>query len=328
MTTSVNDKHIATAHDTINAIITEIKKNVIGQDRLIRNLLIALISQWHIILEWVPWLAKTLSIQSLAQTVHLHFSRIQFTPDLLPSDLIGSQIYNQQTHTFSVKQWPIFANFVLADEINRAPAKVQSALLEAMAEKQVTIGDETFSLDEPFVVLATQNPLEQEWTYSLPEAQMDRFLLKTIIDYPTEDEEVEIMQRAAAWQCETIKKVATKKKLHDLIETAQQVHVADSIYTYVKDLIMATREPSSYGLDALEELISFGWSPRASIALIQTAKVHALMEGRWFVLPDDVKAMAADVLRHRLILTYDALAQWVTVDEIINTILSHVPIVQ
>lgn len=306
-------------------IKTELKKVIIWQDKLIDVLIISLISWGHIILEWVPWLAKTLSIQTLAKTLDLHFSRISFTPDLLPWDLIWWQIYNQAESKFYTKKWPIFTNFLLADEINRAPSKVQSALLEAMQEKKITIADETFKLDNPFFVLATQNPIEQEWTYNLPEAQLDRFLMKAIIDYPTESEEIEIMKNYSKNQNILINKVLSKKELLELQTLIEEnIFVDDKIYSYVKDLVFATRFPSNYSLENISQYISYWVSPRASIALIKTSKVYAFLNWREFVTPDDIKKMAYDCLRHRIGLTFEALWENINADEIIEKILAWV----
>lgn len=312
---------------SLHQVIDEVQKVVFGQERLVRNLVIAMLAKWHIILEWVPGLAKTLSIETLSKTLGLSFSRIQFTPDLLPSDITGSTIYNQAINEFVIKQWPIFANLVLADEINRAPAKVQSALLEAMAEKQVTIGDKRFELERPFVVMATQNPLEQEGTYSLPEAQLDRFLLKTIIRYPSEEDELRIMKEMTKAQ---LPKVQTLLHVEDVLAIQQTMHeitVSDAIYTYVKNIVFATRYPEQYGVWSLEWLIQFGASPRASLALIQCGKARAMLAWRWYVLPEDIKDLAHEVLQHRILLSFDAIADEVGVNEVIDTLLHTIPVV-
>lgn len=307
--------------ERINNVISEIWKKVIGQRILIRDILICLLSKWHILLEWAPGLAKTLSIASLSEAVSLDFKRIQFTPDLLPSDLIGNRIYHPDTKEFSVKKWPIFSNLVLADEINRAPSKVQSALLEAMAEKQVTIWEETFLLDKQFMVLATQNPIEQDWTYSLPEAQLDRFLLKTIIDYPTEQEEIEIMKQYSVFNDSKIKKILKKIDLGKIQEEISKIHVDENIFTYVKDLVFCSREDKE-----IKEYLLYWASPRASIALIKVSKALAFLEWRDFVLPEDVKEMVKPVLRHRIILNYEAIAEGITPDNVIDKIISKVEI--
>lgn len=321
-------EHVA---DLITTLIAEVQKVVIGQEWLIRNMIIAVFARGHIILEWVPGLAKTLSIETLAKTLGISFSRVQFTPDLLPSDLVGTQIRNQKTNDFVTKQWPIFANFVLADEINRAPAKVQSALLESMAEKQVTIWDQTYRLDRPFVVMATQNPVEQEGTYSLPEAQLDRFLLKTVIDYPTEAEEIEIMRRMTASSSSgnfpEVNEIIHHEEIMGIQKLIDHVFVSESIFTYAKDLVFATRNPKNKWFDRLAQYIQFGGSPRASLALIRAAKVMAVIHGRSYVIPEDVQEIIHDVLRHRLILTFDALADGVSTEEIVGEIVKGTSVV-
>lgn len=309
----------------VNQIKEELAKVIIWQDKLVNSLIIAILSDWHIILEWVPWLAKTLSIQTLAKTLDLDFKRISFTPDLLPWDLLGWEIYNQKEAKFYIKKWPIFTNFLLADEINRAPSKVQSALLESMQEKKITIANETYNLDKPFFVLATQNPIEQEWTYKLPEAQLDRFLLKVVIDYPSENEEIEIMKNYNKQDDVKIKKILSKSEfleLQDIIEN--DIFVDDKIYNYVKNLVFATRYPANYGLNKIASYISYWASPRASIALIKTAKVVAFLDNRNFVTPDDIKYIAYDCLRHRIWLTFEALWDSITTDMIIADILCWV----
>ena len=307
--------------ERINQTLSEISKVVIGQDRLIRDLLIGLLCKWHVLLEWAPGLAKTLSVATLAEVVSLNFKRIQFTPDLLPSDLIGNKIYHPDTKEFSTKKWPIFSNLVLADEINRAPSKVQSALLEAMAEKQVTIWEETFKLDKQFMVLATQNPLEQDGTYSLPEAQLDRFLLKTIIDYPTEKEELEIMKKYSVDEVLKVEKKLKKTDLTKLQDEISKVHVDDNIFNYVKDLTFCSRNDKE-----IKEFLLYWASPRASIALIKVIKALAFLEWRDFVIPEDVKEMIKPIFRHRIILSYEAIAEWVTPDMVIEKILNKVEI--
>jgi MoxR-like ATPase len=328
----MKEKNISEKYETlneyrekINNIKQEIKKIIIWQDILINNLIITLLSWWHIILEWVPWLAKTLSVQALSQTLDLNFSRIQFTPDLLPSDLLWWQMYNQAESKFYIKKWPIFTNFLLADEINRSPAKVQSALLEAMQEKSITISDNTYKLDSPFIVLATQNPIEQEWTYPLPEAQLDRFLLKTIINYPSKEEEILIMKNNTNWTIQDIKKIMSKKEIltiQNLIET--EIYVDNKIYEYVKNLVFATRNISWTNIKEIQNYISFWASPRASIWLIKTSKVCAFLSWRDYVIPEDIKNMAYDILRHRIWLTFDALWENITTDNIIKIILENI----
>ncbi|MBR5454448.1 MAG: MoxR family ATPase [Rikenellaceae bacterium] len=308
--------------DTLNM---EMSKVIVGQKHLVDSLLIGLLSGGHILLEGVPGLAKTLAITTLAKAVDAKFSRIQFTPDLLPADLIGTLIYSQRTEEFTVKKGPIFANFVLADEINRSPAKVQSALLEAMQERQVTIGDETFRLPEPFLVLATQNPLEQEGTYPLPEAQVDRFMLKAKITYPKRQEERDIVRMNLAGEgMPSPNKVITPEDIVRAREVVSSVYMDEKIEKYIVDIIFATREPSEYGLAHLAHLISYGGSPRASISLAKAAKAYAFIKRRGYVIPEDVRAICHDVLRHRIGLTYQAEAEGVTTEEIITEILNNV----
>lgn len=307
--------------DKINAELDDV---IVGQKTMIERLLIALLSNGHILLEGVPGLAKTLAVKSLAAAIHADFSRLQFTPDLLPADLIGTMIYNQKREEFTVRKGPVFANFVLADEINRAPAKVQSALLEAMQERQVTIGDSTFKLPDPFLVLATMNPIEQEGTYPLPEAQVDRFMLKVVITYPSREEEQSIIRQ----QLQMVKK-QPKAVLHqeDIMRARQVVHdvyLDEKIEKYIVDIVFATRFPAEYRLQKLQSMITFGGSPRASIALAQAAKSYAFLQHRAFVIPDDVRAIAHDVLRHRVGLSYEAEAENITsshvIDEVLNVI--------
>lgn len=319
---------IQDATTQITAITNEVQKAVIWQARLVRNLIIALLAKGHILLEWVPGLAKTLSIETLSKALWVSFSRIQFTPDLLPSDLIGTRVFDPAKVDFVTRKWPIFAHLLLADEINRAPAKVQSALLEAMAERQVTIGEEKFVLDAPFVVMATQNPLEQEGTYALPEAQLDRFLLKTIITYPTPEEEIQIMQQKTVWTDAPIEALISKEQILALQNIVEQIYVSDALYSYVKNLVFATRYPTQYWLDHLSAFIEWWVSPRASLALIQCAKVVALMAWRAYLLPEDIKDVAHEAMRHRLVLRFEALATGIWPDEIITTILDTIPVVE
>jgi MoxR-like ATPase len=307
-----------------NDILEQVAQRVVGQQLMVERLLIALLTGGHVLLEGVPGLAKTLTVRTLAETVHTSFSRIQFTPDLLPADVIGTQVFDQTTATFSVKRGPIFANIVLADEINRAPAKVQAALLEAMQEKQVTIGGTSFILEEPFLVLATQNPIEQEGTYPLPEAQVDRFMLKLRVGYPTREEEREIMRRMASGDVIPVKAVATPVQLLEARREIASLHLDDRLVDYIVDLVHATREPAASGLADLAPLIEYGASPRATIALAQAARAHAYLRGRNFVSPDDVKALAPDVLRHRVLLTFEAEAENVTSDAVITRVLERV----
>jgi MoxR-like ATPase len=306
----------------IDRLRDETARVIIGQHHMLDRLLIGLLSNGHVLLEGVPGLAKTLTIKSLAQAVHAKFSRIQFTPDLLPADVIGTMIYNQQKNEFIVRKGPIFANFVLADEINRAPAKVQSALLEAMQERQVTIGDTTHKLDEPFLVLATQNPLEQEGTYPLPEAQQDRFIMKVIVDYPTKQEEqIIIRQNVLGDRGPQISQVVTMQEITQAKDLARQIYMDEKVENYILDIVFATRFPDKYKLDKLKPLIAYGGSPRASINLALAAKAHAFLNKRGFVIPEDVRSISKDVLRHRIGLTYEAEAENVNVENIIDDVL-------
>ncbi len=320
----LNEKinHSASFIDKIHA---EIGKIIVGQNHMVERLLIGLLSNGHILLEGVPGLAKTLSIKSLAATINAHFSRIQFTPDLLPADVIGTMIYNQQKNEFMVRKGPIFANFILADEINRAPAKVQSALLEAMQERQVTIGNNSYPLEEPFLVLATQNPIEQEGTYPLPEAQVDRFMLKVIIDYPTKSEEQSIIrQNVQGLKQPALNAVVSTYEILNARELVRQVYMDEKVEQYIIDIVFATRYPDTYNLPKLKPLISFGGSPRASINLALAAKAYAYLNKRGYVIPEDVRNVCKDVLRHRIGLTYEAEAENVNVEMIIMEILKAV----
>jgi MoxR-like ATPase len=294
---------------------------------MLDRLLIGLFSNGHVLLEGVPGLAKTLTIKSLAQAIHARFSRIQFTPDLLPADVIGTMIYQQQKNEFVVRRGPIFANFILADEINRAPAKVQSALLEAMQERQVTIGDTTYKLDEPFLVLATQNPLEQEGTYPLPEAQQDRFIMKVIVDYPSQEEERQIIrQNVQGLNTPEVKQVVSVQEIKQARDLVRQVYMDEKIEKYILDLVFATRYPHQYKLEKLQPLIAYGGSPRASINLALAAKAQAFLNKRGFVIPEDVRGIAIDVLRHRIGLTYEAEAENVKVEDVVDDILRVIPV--
>ena len=320
----LNEKinHSATFIDKIHA---EIGKVIIGQSHMVERLLIGLLSNGHILLEGVPGLAKTLSIKSLASTINAQFSRIQFTPDLLPADVIGTMIYNQQKNEFVVRKGPIFANFILADEINRAPAKVQSALLEAMQERQVTIGNSSYILEEPFLVLATQNPIEQEGTYPLPEAQVDRFMLKVIIDYPTKTEEQAIIrQNVLEMHHPRINAVVSSSEILNARQLVREVYMDEKVEQYILDIVFASRYPDQYNLAKIKPLISFGGSPRASINLALAAKTYAYLNKRGYVIPEDVRNICRDVLRHRIGLTYEAEAENVNVEMIINEILKAV----
>jgi MoxR-like ATPase len=310
----------------IENIKTEISKVLVGQDKMVEGLLAGLLCRGHILLEGVPGLAKTTAVNALAKTLGLDFKRVQFTPDLLPSDIIGTEIYDPSNNTFKIKQGPVFTNLLLADEINRAPAKVQSALLEVMQERQVTIGDETFKIDLPFLVMATQNPVEQEGAYELPEAQLDRFMMKVVVGYNTKEEELEIARRAANNSFGDIQQVATIDDLNKIREEALQVHMDEEIEAYIIELVAATRDPKAYGLEELEAYIEFGASPRASIDMYKAARAIAYLKGQDYVSPIEIAYIAKEILRHRIILSYEAQAEDVTQDEIIEKILAAVPI--
>ena len=313
-------------NEKLSAIKHEIQKVIVGQDEMIDALLIGLLCDGHILLEGVPGLAKTTTVNTLARTLGLKFKRVQFTPDLLPSDIIGTEIYDPQQNSFKIKKGPIFTNLLLADEINRAPAKVQSALLEAMQERQVTIADETFPLDYPFLTLATQNPIEQEGAYSLPEAQLDRFMLKVVVGYNTKAEEIEIVTRIAEGREERVERVASPEDLETLKEEMRKIHIDEELKGYIVDLVFATRQPQQFGLEDIREYIQYGASPRASINLYKGAQAHAFLRGKEFVTPVDIAAMAKDVLRHRVILSYEAEAEGITSDEIIDKVIEAVPL--
>lgn len=310
----------------VDLLSMEMNKVIVGQKHMIDRLLIGLLGNGHILLEGVPGLAKTLAINTLAKAVDGAFSRIQFTPDLLPADVVGTMIYNMKDNDFSIKKGPIFANFVLADEINRAPAKVQSALLEAMQERQITIGDETFKLDEPFLVMATQNPVDQEGTYTLPEAQVDRFMLKVVIDYPKLEEEQLIMRANLSGTYEKVNPVVSLEQIINARKVVNEVYMDEKIEKYILDLIFATRYPEKYGLENLKGLISFGASPRGSISLAKAAKCHAFIKRRGYVIPEDVRAVVIDILRHRIGITYEAEAENVTAEDIVNQIVNVVEV--
>ncbi len=322
----ITDK-VRQASHWVAPLEAEIARVVVGQKSLVEGLLIGLLTNGHILLEGVPGLAKTLTVKTLAQSVHTGFQRIQFTPDLLPADLIGTLIYNPRTGEFSTKKGPLFSNLILADEINRAPAKVQSALLEAMQERQVTIGDQTFRLPDPFLVLATQNPLEQEGTYSLPEAQLDRFMLKLKVGYPSRAEERQILDLmgTSAPKLE-VSQVIDPKDVLEARELVNQLFVDDRVKDYIVDLVFATREPLNYGVKGLEGMLRYGASPRATIALTLAAKARAFLSGRGYVTPQDVKSIAADVLRHRILVSYEAEAEDLSSEEIIAKLLHHLPV--
>ena len=314
-------------YNKVHKVIEEVSKVVVGQDYMIKRLLMGLFTQGHILLEGVPGLAKTLTVNTLANVLKLNFKRIQFTPDLLPSDVIGTMIYNQKKSEFEVKKGPVFSNIILADEINRSPAKVQSALLESMQEKQVTIGDGTFKLDLPFLVLATQNPIDQEGTYPLPEAQRDRFMMKLNISYPSKEEELKIMQRMSDLNFKnSVKTILTKKDINSIQNEINKISISESIEKYIIELVNATRKPDTIGLEDLKNYISFGASPRASINLSLASKANAFLSSRDYVMPDDVKEVANDVLNHRIILNYEAEAEGIKSEFIISKILEKVEI--
>ena len=310
----------------MHTLEAEIRKTIIGQDRLVERTLVGLLADGHILLEGVPGLAKTLLIKTIGEAIQAGFSRIQFTPDLLPSDLIGTRIYNPRTGEFSVQKGPIFSNLVLADEVNRAPAKVQSALLEAMQEEQVTIGDETFPIEAPFLVLATQNPIEQEGTYPLPEAQVDRFMMKLIVEYPEQSDEREMISRFTVGAVADVHPVVDSEYILSARDIVRNVHVDEKVQDYVLNIVVATRNPDSAGLADLGNLISYGASPRAGLFLVAASRAYAFLKGRGYVTPDDIKQIAPDVLRHRIITTFEAQAQEVTSDQIVQRILDSVEI--
>lgn len=333
ISSSSHSVDIAALNDKINResafvdiLNMELGKVVIGQKYMVERLLLAVLANGHILLEGLPGLAKTLSIKSLSKAIDAKFSRIQFTPDLLPSDIVGTLIFNQKENDFIVKKGPIFANFVLADEINRAPAKVQSALLEAMQERQVTIGDNSYKLEEPFLVLATQNPIEQEGTYPLPEAQVDRFMLKVVIHYPKKEEEQLIIRQNMAFENPIINPVVSKEAIQNARKTVREVYMDEKIERYILDIVSASRKPEEYKLNKIKPFISYGGSPRASINLALAAKAYAFIKRRGYVIPEDVRAVCHDVMRHRIGLTYEAEAENVTPDEIISEILNAVEV--
>lgn len=317
---------IASKASFVSLIRSGMDRRIIGQKHLIDSLLIALLCNGHVLLEGVPGLAKTLAIKTLASLVDAKYSRIQFTPDLLPADVIGTLIYSIKNESFEVKKGPIFANFVLADEINRAPAKVQSALLEAMQERQVTIGDETFRLDRPFLVMATQNPIEQEGTYPLPEAQTDRFLLKVVIGYPNKEEEKSIIRQNIVTATDTIQPVIKPSEIIEVQKIVEKIYIDEKIENYIVDIVFATREPSKFGLSDLASIISYGASPRASISLALASRAYAFLQGRGYVIPEDVRAVCHDVIRHRIGLSYEAEANNISADEVITAILDKVAV--
>ncbi|MBR5087342.1 MAG: MoxR family ATPase [Muribaculaceae bacterium] len=317
---------IASKSSFVNTITQGMNQTIVGQKHLVDSLLIALLANGHVLLEGVPGLAKTLAIKTLSQLIDAKFSRIQFTPDLLPADVIGTMVYSIQKEKFEVKQGPVFANFVLADEINRAPAKVQSALLEAMQERQVTIGDKTFALDEPFLVMATQNPIEQEGTYPLPEAQVDRFLMKVVIGYPNRQEEKDIIRMNIGSEQPVVNPLVSPADIVDVRDVVKKIYIDEKIERYIVDIVFATRFPNEYGLNDLKSIISFGASPRASISMALAARAYAFLRGRGYVIPEDVRAVCHDVMRHRLGLTYEAEANNIGADEIISNILDKIAV--
>lgn len=323
--TALNER-IRKESEFIDQLLNEVGKVIIGQKQMLERLVIGLLGNGHVLLEGVPGLAKTLAIKSLASSMKAKFQRIQFTPDLLPADLIGTLIYNQKESNFTIKKGPIFANFILADEINRAPAKVQSALLEAMQERQVTIGENTFKLDEPFLVLATQNPIEQEGTYPLPEAQVDRFMLKVKITYPNRDEEQKIMRMNSTGEMPSLKQVINPEDILKARKLVSEIYVDEKIEKYILDIVFATRTPKDYGLDELTDLISYGASPRASINLALGARAMAFIRRRGYVIPEDVRSICSDVLRHRIAVTYEAEAEDITSETIISKILNQIEV--
>lgn len=310
----------------VETLTGEVGKTIVGQKHMVDRLLIGLLCNGHVLLEGVPGLAKTLTIKTLSSAINAKFQRIQFTPDLLPADLVGTQIYNQKDGKFFTRKGPLFSNFILADEINRAPAKVQSALLEAMQERQVTIGEETYKLEEPFLVLATQNPIEQEGTYPLPEAQVDRFMLKVKIGYPTRDEELSIMRQNVAGNDKAIKPIVSTKDILSARDVVKQVYMDEKIERYILDIVFATRDPQNYKLEKLVPLISYGASPRASISLAMASKAHAFIKRRGYVIPEDVRAICPDVLRHRVAVTYEAEAEEITSEHVVAEILNSVEV--
>ncbi|MBO4722481.1 MAG: MoxR family ATPase [Muribaculaceae bacterium] len=330
MSESVNIRElneiIATKSNFVSAITQGMNQTIVGQKHLVDSLLIALLANGHVLLEGVPGLAKTLAIKTLSQLIDAKYSRIQFTPDLLPADVIGTMVYSIQKEKFEVKRGPVFANFILADEINRAPAKVQSALLEAMQERQVTIGENTFALDDPFLVMATQNPIEQEGTYPLPEAQVDRFLMKVVIGYPNRQEEKDIIRMNIDNTKFDVKPIITPADIVDVRDVVRQIYIDEKIERYIVDIVFASRFPEDYALNDLKSIISFGASPRASISMALAARAYAFLRGRGYVIPEDVRAVCHDVMRHRLGLTYEAEANNIGADEIISNILDKIAV--
>jgi len=320
------NKKIEKGSEFVDKISEEVAKVIVGQKYMIERLLIGLLANGHILLEGVPGLAKTMAVKTLSSTIRTKFQRLQFTPDLLPADIIGTLIYDQKNGKFTTKKGPIFSNLVLADEINRSPAKVQSALLEAMMERQVTIGENTFPLDDPFLVLATQNPIEQEGTYPLPEAQVDRFMLKLSVGYPNKEEELEIMRRMTGKKIPEVKPVVGPKDIISARNLVKEIYIDEKVEKYIIDIVFATRNPAEYGLDDLQDLISFGASPRASIFLHQAAKAHAFLRRRGYVVPEDIRAIGMDVLRHRILVTYEAEAEEITPEDVVRKVLNKIEV--
>lgn len=323
--TELNEK-IKEESSFVSLIKSEMGKVIVGQPQMIDRLLVGILSSGHILLEGVPGLAKTLAISTLAKVIDTGFKRIQFTPDLLPADLIGTMIYNQKTQEFVPKKGPVFTNLILADEINRAPAKVQSALLEAMQERQVTIGDQTYKLEEPFLVMATQNPIEQEGTYPLPEAQVDRFMLKLKIGYPTKEEELQILSRMSTGHVPEVSAVVDAKRIIEAREIVNEIYVDPKVEEYIVNIVCASRTPQEYGLEEIAPLLEYGASPRATISLIRGARAHAFIKGRGFVTPEDIKSIGMDILRHRVIATYEAEAENITSEDIIKKIFDSIEV--
>ena len=328
MSVNINELNelVASNHGFAEMVVRGMDQRIVGQKHLVDSLLVALLANGHVLLEGVPGLAKTLAIKTLAQLIDAKYSRIQFTPDLLPADVTGTMVYSVQKEQFQIKRGPIFANFILADEINRAPAKVQSALLEAMQERQVTIGDKTFKLDSPFHVMATQNPIEQEGTYPLPEAQVDRFLLKVIIGYPTRNEEKEIVRQNINPEQKAVTPILRPEAVTEAQKIVEQIYLDEKIERYIVDIVFATRFPAEYNLSDLQSIISFGASPRASIGLARAARAYAFLRNRGYVIPEDVRAVCHDVLRHRIGLSYEAEANNISADEVISDILNKVEV--
>lgn len=324
---NISQELITDSYEKIKKVKTELAKKIVWQENLIDSLLIWLFAKGHILVEWVPGLAKTLTVDSLSKTLDLGFNRVQFTPDLLPSDLIGSEIYNTKTNNFEIKKWPIFNNFILADEINRAPSKVQSALLEAMAEKHITIWNDTFFLDSPFIVMATQNPIEHAGTYKLPEAQLDRFMLKVNVSYPNISEEKTMYKKILTMDSQNIEKVMTKKEIFEVQDLVSKIFISDSIIEYVTNIVDATRNPENYNISNLKKYINFWVSPRAWLALLSSSRVIALMNNRSFVIPEDIKSIAVSCLSHRIVLSYEAMADDITEQEVIKKIIDNINIV-